>query len=457
MEQPMTKDLTSQDKLFRKEESRQLFDLINAGESASIIGMSGTGKSNLFDHICHPDTQEIYLQKDIDPPIILRVNFHYAPDFSERSLYSVILEQLEDLSVDQVEQFGVSTDTLAEIAQYHDALIEAKGDLLKVQRQFKRAIRLLMLGSKRKLIFLFDQFDEIYQEAESRFFANLRGLRQAFKYRIAYFTFTRDLLPNLAPSDPDREEFYELLSPNVIGLRPYTYTDASRLMQRIGDRHGYELSVELKDCLVTLSGGHGGLLRASFLAAARDNIKLENQIGMVKNLLKIPSVQLECEKIWRSLNGREQKLIHRLVNGLEPTSADKELVYYLQIKGILPGKKPLQLFAPLFGIYAEQKDALWEQPLFFDSQSRQVWVLGEQKPSLTKQEYRLFQLLYERAGELVSKDELIDAGWPDAMGGVTDEALTAALARLRRKIEPDSKEPRFFENIRNQGYILRVS
>ncbi|MCP5096223.1 MAG: hypothetical protein GY943_11775 [Chloroflexi bacterium] len=453
----MAKDLTTQDKQFREKETKQLFTYINAGESASIIGMSGTGKSNLFDHICNPKTQANYLTPNAVPPIILKVNFHYAPDFSDRSLYSVILEQLEDLSVGQAEYLGISSEILERIGEYHDALIEAKDDLLKVQRQFKRAIRLLMVGSKRKLIFLFDQFDEIYQEAEPRFFANLRGLRQAYKYRVAYLTFTRDLLPNLMPSDADREEFYELLAPNVMGLRPYSDHDARQLMQRIGGRYKISMSDELKNRLLVLSGRHGGLLRGAFLSTAREDVMNKDSAQLVHNLLQHPTVQLECEKVWRSLNGREQKLIHRLVSGLETNPADKELVYYLQVKGVLQQIDPLQLFAPLFSTYVERKDALWDQPLFFDPQSRQVWVFGEQKPALTKQEHRLFSLLYERAGELVLKDELVESGWPDAFGGVTDEALTAALARLRRKIEPDPKTPRFFENVRNQGYILRVN
>ncbi|HEX6384988.1 MAG TPA: helix-turn-helix domain-containing protein, partial [Anaerolineae bacterium] len=43
-----------------------------------------------------------------------------------------------------------------------------------------------------------------------------------------------------------------------------------------------------------------------------------------------------------------------------------------------------------------------------------------------------------------------------AKGGVSDEAIVAAISRLRKKIEPDSKNPRFLQNIHNQGYMLKV-
>ena len=79
---------------FRHEEVMQLTKLIEAGESVSVIGMSGTGKSNLFNHLCNPQTQDVYFNER-PFPLIIRVNFHYAPDYTDRSMYSLILEQLE--------------------------------------------------------------------------------------------------------------------------------------------------------------------------------------------------------------------------------------------------------------------------------------------------------------------------------------------------------------------------
>lgn len=454
----MTNNRAAQAKDFRQEEVGDLFRHIRAAESVSIIGMSGTGKSNLFNHICDPAIQAIYIDSEAEAPLILRVNFHYAPDFSDRSLYSLILEQIEDLEGEQAARLGIGNDVIAQIAEYHDDLIDAGTDLLRVQRQFKRAIRRIMVGSQRKLVFLFDQFDEVYREAEPRFFANLRGLREAYKYRISFLIFTRDLLSHLIPMDTAREEFYELLAPNVMALRPYTERDARALLQRIGERSQISLTKDQEAQFITWTGGHAGLLRAALLAVGRDNMRLpEPAEQAIETLLSVSSVNLECEKIWRSLNVPEQKLLHRTLQQPAVAEPDTQTLYFLQLKGVLSKTPAYRVFAPLFAAYAQQQDPLWERPLFFDTQSRQVFVLGEQAPPLTKLEYRLFRLLYERENEVVSKDELVDSGWPKARGGVSDEALTAAMARLRRKIEPDTKNPRFFENVRNQGYILRIN
>ena len=115
----------------------------------------------------------------------------------------------------------------------------------------------------------------------------------------------------------------------------------------------------------------------------------------------------------------------------------------LQIKGLMAEGDTAVIFSPIFAQFVATQEALWERPLFFDEPSRQIWVLGNPAPRLTQLEYRLFQQLYEQDGEVVEKDALISAGWPNAKGGVSDEALIAAIARLRKKIEPDSKNPRF--------------
>lgn len=450
----MSELATRQEITFRQDEVQTLFDLVAAGASASVIGMSGTGKSNLFDHLCDPVVQADYFDSGAKSPIVVRVNFHYAPNFEDRSLYSIILESLELLEGEMADRLAILPQTLARISQLHDALIDAGGDILKVQRCFKQAIRALLSGSQRKLVFLFDQFDEVYQDAEDRFFANLRGLRQSYKYRLSYFVFTRDRLPNLTPPNEAREEFYELLAANEMGLKPYNKADALGLLRRVAARYQLVdvITDELADALIAMTGGHAGMLRAAFLAVARGETALRG----ADDLLQVSNVRLECDKVWQSLSPQEQRVLHVVLNEAEPDEEATETVDQLRVKGVLHAGEPLQLFAPLFAAYVKTQDPLWERPLHFDPRSRQVMVFGRQTPPLTKLEYKLFRQLYERRDELVSKDELVDAGWPDAHGGVSDEALTAAIARLRKKVEPDPKEPRFFENVRNQGYILRV-
>ena len=78
---------------------------------------------------------------------------------------------------------------------------------------------------------------------------------------------------------------------------------------------------------------------------------------------------------------------------------------------------------------------------------------GGRPLALTHRELAILRHLGERAGKLVTRDELLRAVW-----GYEDPPLTRAvdiaIARLRRKIEPDPREPRFVKTLHSDGYCL---
>ncbi|MDP6805452.1 MAG: response regulator [Rhodospirillales bacterium] len=69
---------------------------------------------------------------------------------------------------------------------------------------------------------------------------------------------------------------------------------------------------------------------------------------------------------------------------------------------------------------------------------------------LTSVEAKLLAALAERAGVVLSRDELNQL--TGASGG--GRAVDVQVTRLRRKIEPDPRLPRYLRTIRGQGYVL---
>lgn len=57
-----------------------------------------------------------------------------------------------------------------------------------------------------------------------------------------------------------------------------------------------------------------------------------------------------------------------------------------------------------------------------------------QKVELTKNEFRILQVLFERAGKIVSRDEIIARLW-DSDEFIDDNTLTVNVTRLRKKLE----------------------
>jgi len=60
--------------------------------------------------------------------------------------------------------------------------------------------------------------------------------------------------------------------------------------------------------------------------------------------------------------------------------------------------------------------------------------------------------LAEHAGQMVSKEQLLSAAWPDTAVG--DDVLIRAISELRRLFDDDSKQPRVIETIPKSGYRL---
>ncbi|MEE8368810.1 MAG: transcriptional regulator [Thermoanaerobaculia bacterium] len=74
---------------------------------------------------------------------------------------------------------------------------------------------------------------------------------------------------------------------------------------------------------------------------------------------------------------------------------------------------------------------------------------GEPVP-VRPQVFRLLVFLIENRDRLVGKEELFEGVWEEPF--VTDNALTRAIARLRRALDDDPREPRYIETAHSRGY-----
>lgn len=74
---------------------------------------------------------------------------------------------------------------------------------------------------------------------------------------------------------------------------------------------------------------------------------------------------------------------------------------------------------------------------------------SEKKVNIPPKEYAVLVILLEAAGEIVSKNTLLDQVWGDAE--VNEESLTRCIYALRRILSED-KEHRYIETLYGQGY-----
>ena len=71
---------------------------------------------------------------------------------------------------------------------------------------------------------------------------------------------------------------------------------------------------------------------------------------------------------------------------------------------------------------------------------------------LQEQPFRVLSLLVERAGEVVTRDELRENLWPADTFVDFDHSLNSAVARLREALRDSAEKPRFIETIAKRGY-----
>lgn len=235
---------------YRQAAVTAVLDAVRAGESVSIVGLSGSGKSNLLGYLAHRCSTA-------DHPLLLldcnRLLEHTAP-----ALLRLARRSLED------------TEASAGAPQAElDALSHA------VSRRLQTA---------QILALLLDRFDPFAAAAHQPLSNALRALRDAHKYRLAYVVATRRPLPQDG-------ELAELFYAHTLWLGPLSESDARWNVARFAARHGQSWAEPAVRALLDLSRRYPSLLKAACQAFAAG--------ASVDALAEHPAVRARVAEFWR--------------------------------------------------------------------------------------------------------------------------------------------------------------
>ena len=76
---------------------------------------------------------------------------------------------------------------------------------------------------------------------------------------------------------------------------------------------------------------------------------------------------------------------------------------------------------------------------------------------LQKQPFRLLQILLDKSGEVVTRDELQQQLWPGETFGDFDHGLNKAIAKLRDAVDASETESSIIETLPRRGYRLNAA
>src|SRR5262245_30506897 len=75
---------------------------------------------------------------------------------------------------------------------------------------------------------------------------------------------------------------------------------------------------------------------------------------------------------------------------------------------------------------------------------------GSDEIKIRPKAFALLNYLLNRSGQLVTKEELLNAVWPETFVG--DAVLKVTVRQLREALDDDPKSPRFIETSHRRGY-----
>lgn len=75
---------------------------------------------------------------------------------------------------------------------------------------------------------------------------------------------------------------------------------------------------------------------------------------------------------------------------------------------------------------------------------------------LSRTEQKILYLLVFNAGQIITRERLLEWVWPDGTQYVEDNALSVGIRRLRDKLEDNPSEPVFIKTVYGKGYVWEL-
>ena len=354
---------------FRKEEVETVMKHVAGATSCSLVGIGSVGKSNLLQHLTDPNVHAHYLGEDVAKKIkTITIDANMLgplpPDKDDAMRcwagYELMMHRLflafypfDMLSENEANRFY----------ETYLALQNGTNPLYAYMalRYFEVGLQ-FFIRQGYKVVFLFDEFDEMLKQLPVKFYQTLRGIRDANKRNLVYITFTRSPLPTLVERFEipllGIEPFIELFTDNVIYVGPYNEKDAAKMLNELVTRRQKNYPDAIKTMLLEATGRYAGLLRAGFssLEELANLAQLQTTDALAEALAGRSAIRTECKTIWTSLNRSEQYVL-KAVARLTPynVSTETELAVTMLVQKRLlrldKNQQRLEIQPPVFRIF----------------------------------------------------------------------------------------------------------
>ncbi|MGF1474049.1 MAG: response regulator [Geminicoccaceae bacterium] len=222
---------------------------------------------------------------------------------------------------------------------------------------------------------------------------------------------------------------------------------------------------EIRDLLARFLRKHGYRLSVAADGREMDNVLAHSQIDLVVLDLMLPGED------GLSLCRRLRSTSSLAVIMLTALGDDTDRIVGLELGADDYLAKPFNPRELLARIKSVLRRTRTERPPVGETASRfsfsfEGWLLDPTSRTLadpqgvlvtlTAGEFDLLLAFVERPQRVLNRDQLLDLT-RGREAGPFDRSIDVQLSRLRRKIEPDPKEPRYIKPVRGGGYVFSAA
>ena len=365
--------------------------------NVAISGPLGSGKSSLLARIADPEVAARY---GVMPPetLVASVDIQSISPFSGRRFWRRVAHFLRRLPyvdlAEPIEALLAREDPdIIDIEEFLDAIADQGSALVLLLDEFEWAL----------------QADSPEGAAERRnFLAQLASLtRRSPRVLSLVIATERPLVDAIRVVDAWRGSPFPTIFTSI-ALRPLTLDDARELVALANQEGAPQADQGDVEQLYAVSQGHPAMLQAVGFALHHGR-----QLGQSDDAVR--------EAMLDAASGVRASHVPSAAPAPEP-------------------EWPAEPTAPPAG------------GLHVDSRTGEVVVAGRRIDTLTALEYNLLHLLYENAGRLCSKTEIIRQVWGADDDEIDDSRVEKLVSRLRRKIEALPGRPQLVRTVRGRGY-----
>ncbi len=104
-----------------------------------------------------------------------------------------------------------------------------------------------------------------------------------------------------------------------------------------------------------------------------------------------------------------------------------------------------------------KQQSVYQDALFQFRFDTMEFYKGGKSVELSKTEQRILYLLVFHAGQILTRERLLEWVWPEGTEYVEDNALSVGIRRLRDRLEDVPSKPAFIKTVYGKGYVWEKS